>query len=842
MGFLGISRRVVGISHSVVHGFLRLVSLILIFLAALFLFLRLYGVPDSLLRLVVRRMNRAGIAVDIEALTLTLRGWRVEGLRYYSDHPDDLSPLIQVDRLFVSLWDRGADGQRNVDLFAETIHLLPSVHWGISIPEGHPSLTVDRLKSRVVFRGKGQGIGIEGAAIDWLNLHIRVDGAIRNLPKWVTEGGALVAEQDRVRSVECSRLLSAKLFQQIEQGLTMIQFSESGIGASVQFDVDMGALDQSTLTVSLETEQVQVKELPFSRVDMQLTYASPEIKVERLVVEHAGQSLQGSASYQLTNHWVQCTLLNSITSNRLLALLPDAVHRLLEEQEVELTMLPWFKLNLGPAPLKKLHETLEGGFFIQQVGYQGMVADGVRGRVRNCASLFSIDELQGRVSANDLLKKRYVSCMEGGPFNGRVYWNHIERVFGVEADTWFDPLLLIPALSSVDIATNVLHRFSFPEEPPSIRLALGACVDNWRTFHLDIHGRGRAIAYEGVRTDRADVHAKYAEGVLTLDPLQIEKGGGRTDGEVVIDFRRECVTVSAGSSMHPADIEAMVWPESKIFQEYVQVDRVSSMRANGTICWGDMKQSDLKGVVVAEQVEAAGIALDRVDVAVSLKGERLELASTEVALYGGGATGLFSVVLSPAVEQLPYYLDATFHEIDFKTFQRQFLKYEAAEASGVMNGTVNLAADFQKLFWAGVAGDVTLSIDNGNLADLPFFREFSRLMRKVVPGFSAFTITHLRGSFALAGGQVTTEDLVFEGDIISAKGRGSFQPEKGLDAYVQVQLLRESALSRIVRPITDPFLRLLEMKVEGPFSQPTWRVDKFPREISDLFIWRGKEE
>jgi len=148
----------------------------------------------------------------------------------------------------------------------------------------------------------------------------------------------------------------------------------------------------------------------------------------------------------------------------------------------------------------------------------------------------------------------------------------------------------------------------------------------------------------------------------------------------------------------------------------------------------------------------------------------------------------------------------------------------------VLRASIHCSADFSRSFSETSSGSGDVLIKSGRLNDLPLFGGFSRLLRKVIPSFSVFSITSLRGSFVLKDGTIKTEDAYFDGDLISAKGRGSYSPMDGFDAHVQVQLLGDNQISKIFRVITDPFLKLLELKLEGTLKDPVWRLetlDKF---------------
>ena len=120
-----------------------------------------------------------------------------------------------------------------------------------------------------------------------------------------------------------------------------------------------------------------------------------------------------------------------------------------------------------------------------------------------------------------------------------------------------------------------------------------------------------------------------------------------------------------------------------------------------------------------------------------------------------------------------------------------------------------------------------MRVDKGQLADLPLFQGFSRLMRRVFPSFTVFSITNLRGNFTIADGVIMSEDAYFEGDVLSAKGRGRYVHPTGFDATIQAQVFRDGRISRMVRIITDPLMRLLEMRLEGPVTDPSWQLQNF---------------
>jgi len=99
MDFHRFIRRLTKGAYRVTQGFVRFLGVLVILGVVAFVFLRTHGVPGPLLREILRHVNAAGIPVEVDGITLTLRGWRADGVRYYSANPDDLNPIYTAGQV-----------------------------------------------------------------------------------------------------------------------------------------------------------------------------------------------------------------------------------------------------------------------------------------------------------------------------------------------------------------------------------------------------------------------------------------------------------------------------------------------------------------------------------------------------------------------------------------------------------------------------------------------------------------------------------------------------------------------------------------------------------------------
>jgi hypothetical protein len=182
---------------------------------------------------------------------------------------------------------------------------------------------------------------------------------------------------------------------------------------------------------------------------------------------------------------------------------------------------------------------------------------------------------------------------------------------------------------------------------------------------------------------------------------------------------------------------------------------------------------------------------------------------------------------------MPYSLDMDLKDVDFKQCL-EYVKLACRErTSGKISANASIRADLLKNFYETANGSGKVEVNDGELADIPLFVSLSNLMRKIMPGFKTFSITRLTMDFKLNQGELSSENASFEGDIFNAKAKGTFNQKAGYDAAVQLQILSNKGLSKVVRIITNPFFKLFELRLTGPLSDPIWRLNNFSGSSSE---------
>ena len=511
----------------------------------------------------------------------------------------------------------------------------------------------------------------------------------------------------------------------------------------------------------------------------------------------------------------------------MLLLTPKAVMDLLVKVQLQVEELPEFSLHLGPAKAMDLLNSLSGSFSVRDITYCGLQVEAARGNLRRADGFLDITDVYARVQGQEYRAEEFGSCMQGGSATGRVLWDARKTTIGVEAEGSLDPNLLMEPLAIVPIATNIIDRFYFPNELPQISLRLGSCYTNWKTFYIDISGVGHDVGFHEALFSTVNIGSSYSNAVLKLDPVAVMDGADFMKGEAEIDFRNDFVFFDAFGNMHPEVVEDAVWPYYDIFGNYLKTSGKSEIKARGTVDWGTMERTDFLAEVETEVLEIPVAKMDHFKGTVIGKGPEIAVTNATSEAYGGSVAGSFALSLEPGSTNLPFITDFQMSKIDVKQMQHYLGQSNASSTMGKLTGYLTMKSDLKEHFMVNADGQGSVSVEEGELADLPIFSSFSNILRKVMPGFNYFSITGLQCDFNFHDGQITFENAVFKGDLFHATATGSYSHTEGHDTLVRVSVFSDKGLGKVIRVITSPVSRLFEMYLSGTLDEPVWRLKNF---------------
>lgn len=774
------------------------------------------GLPPGLTVRITARLQEAGLPLHARSIRLsTHRGWVLNQARLYSPSPDDIKPLLSADKLYVSL---RPDGWRNlfknwrIGIYVRNATVSFGPLWESELPENHPFRTISKLKTSLT-------VGPERAAVknlllQWGNLTLAAQGDAL----FSADGAPRRDPPDDLRR----QATDAALF------LGKLKY-DTPPRIEVDFYYDRSRPEMNRLDAALSAEGLRLNNHVYAKLSGTADGRGPSWTLRDLQLnrtEHEYLRLRGEfdADSTLAHLFIE----NTLPAAELLTLFPEKIQSAVEQTSLNLFGQTDFTGEIGPAPVCRLLDTASIQMRHMQVSYPPLTLDPLSFRLTRDNSRVRLEEIQG--------------LSNGGPFTGWVEIDLLTEAWSAEAQTRCDPEPIC-ALIDEDLH-DFVKRFHFPEGPPQTDLVLSQAGDGEPVF---VSGTlsGERFTCGGVFIERLDALMVYSNNVLDLSPLQVRRGEERFDGSIQVDFPRDLAFFNAASSFPPSDIAHAVAPGTKTILDRIRVSGPVYAAGSGQIDYGSETNHAFSGTFRAEKVRLDGIEADLFDTTIEGRGTQLLFTRSAAQIYKGFAEGSAAFDLLPEDGSAPYSLSTRFSQIDLE-HMLQATGGSYGRTRGQLSGELDFSADGASGFWESVQGRGQVSVQNGHLADLPLFGGFSRLIQSAFPAFSLFSLTTFYADYELRDNAVWSSNAQFGGTLLSARARGNYSPESGLDFLVVVQPLRQTGgedsawyqlhhwAVHVLKRGSSPFFKLLELSLKGPVSQPEWHLVNLPKEVSEL--------
>jgi hypothetical protein len=191
---------------------------------------------------------------------------------------------------------------------------------------------------------------------------------------------------------------------------------------------------------------------------------------------------------------------------------------------------------------------------------------------------------------------------------------------------------------------------------------------------------------------------------------------------------------------------------------------------------------------------------------------------------GGDLSGRFSFDWTHENPEMPYRAELALADGTLRDLLRPLNTTNTWE--GGVSGAVTLSGTLATNPVASLAGNGSFALAGAVLSRVPLFAGLTEYMARNIPGVDLLVSqSDASFSFQADAGEITSSDLLIEGDIFSMLGKGTYNLIRDdLNVTVRANIFRKDSIAgRVTRIITLPFNRLLlEFLVTGPASQPRW--------------------
>lgn len=798
-------RRKIGFHIFRLTGFALGLSVLLTLFALLVI-----GLPPGLTRRITAELQAAGIPVQVQSIRLsTHRGWVLNDVCLYSTSPDDLQPLLTAKKLYFLPWPENwkhpSEGGWRINIYAKKLGVSLGQPWETALPNEHPFRIINRLDASLTI-SPGH-IAVEHAELDWGGIHLLAHGnSIYSVQK--KESGSPQGKDFRRRAAKAADALSQLKCEQPPQ-------------LNLNFNFNDTLPEETFLDASLSATGVTWNRRLYQQLTGSLTCRDSIWTLGALQLRQSdGEQLMLRGKIDLNQGVAQASIENTLSALDLLTLLPEETLSAVAQTGIK----PYGKLNFtataGPAPVAQLAEKIDVRIEQAQLTRQNITLDPLALHLARDGNRVEVDGIQAKVN--------------GGPLAGNFKLNLDSSEWTAHVQTQCDPS--IAGAYDEDLG-EFISRFKFPGEYPNADLTLS----NGEGDSVVMSGTlsGDQFTCGGVPIGHLEAFMTYSNQVVDLTPIHVVRTNEKFDGSVQVDFTRQLGIFNATNSFPPGDIARALAPDEHTILEAFHFDGPVYAAGQGQIDYGNWTNHLFKGMFHAENVSMDKLKVTLFNSAVEVRGTQLLFTNAAAQLYSGTVEGAadFDILLEDGAA--PYNINARFSQIDLTQMLKELSPGDYGRTRGQLSTAFNITADAKAGFWKSVKGAGRIEIKDGHLADVPFLGGFSRLIQSTFSGFSLFSLTAFSADYELGGGAIRSENAQLGGTLVSARGRGNYSPETGLDFIVTAEPFRQtgrdkekSQLQKLaadaLRETTAPFFRLLEFQLEGPLDKPAWRFVNLP--------------
>ena len=766
---------------------LTLFALVLVALGAALWYASQRGFTSKWRGYVREEFRKRGVEVTLQRLTLDpARGLVAREVRVF-DARDRRRTLAVIDEMALQVnyanLVRGRPFLDALDLREASLSLPIDP----AQPRG-PTLDIARLNARVFLPPQQFYLAHADAEI----LGLRVSAA-----------GRLIHPEAFRPSPEGRRPLAPELIERIFAEIRAVHFEDEAPAVHLAFSGDLLQPEQIFVDVTLWGERLRREEYALRSLYVAASYRGGIVDLKQLTATDETGALRVSGVWKPAARQAQLQLRSGLDVLALARAGRD---------------LPWLAdltLYAPPELDLRVEMTLGETFSCQALGRVTLPKFAFREVIfENGGADFSWDN--GKWS----LREVRVARADDEQVTGDVL--AVPGDFRVRLQSTINPRALRPWLSGM--AAETLGQFEFASPP---ELALEARGKGPALDLLTIEGEMTvgAASFRGVPAEKAKATVRYAEGVLSIAPFEVERAEGAGGGGLHFDFRRDEVRLDKiRASVNPPEVA--MWVDPRLVKDllpYRFPAQPPQVLIDGVV---HTKRGPTTRLAIQVDAPAGmdytflrkNLSSPRASAKLLFTPDRLKISDLSAALFGGVLKG--GADISLVREKPAHSASLTLDNVNFASLTKLYFNYD--DSQGRLRGRYNFSGrgDDARV----MEGRGELTVTNGNIFAIPFLGPLSGVLNGIVPGMGHDVARQATASFAINDGVITTKDLVVQGNGFSMIGNGRLfflDDRMNFDMRINAQGLPGVLLF--------PVSKLFEYTADQKLSKPEWRMKIVPR-------------
>ena len=776
-----------------------------------------WGLPRPWLDRALGELAKHGLYLQVGQARLDiLNGLAFEDVALF-ETPTNSAPLFSAQKIRVFLnpteWREGRHG----------IHSVSIVRGHACLPLGYtnlPQLCVSNVYARLVLTQRD--VRLTEWTCEALGARWQGHGLVRDALTGTAatpERFDLPALLAPLRKNEPAWLKPALDFR------ASVQFADVP-EVAFDFEAQRGTPEKNTLHADLHGGAADYRGVNFAPWRCALALDATQLGLT-VALEQRTRRLAGQATLALApTHETAVHLSCDLPPEQVLALLPDAWQRAYRDSGIRVAGTTSGEVNLGPAPLTNLLEHIAGSCRLQTVDAAGVPVKSLRMQFSRTEDEVKLARVAAEVGVD----------RQRGRIEGTFTTSLATKIFDVQARTTFDPNALDPVIGGG--VSNLLALMRFDERPPECELAVDGVLTN--LDGLVVTGRVTAthFAFRDEPVTLASSSFRYSRSVLDLSDAVAVRSDGQAHGHVTYNFDENWVGVEVTGNAPPHPIAHMIAPGFERIMRKFEFQGPIQLAIHGRVSVGpNLKGTDLRVTAEGERLGWQKILADRASFEMLAHDAHFTFTNVHGLFCGGPFSGAVDLSNVECATNCRYTVTAVISNANAtrlsEMVRAQFVTNAAAATNSAFSGELSGQAQVAGWLdpWKSIEGSGNIYVHNGSIFQVRLFGGLSRILSKLYPGLGYLSQSEFMMPFTLGEGKFKSDDINIKGSVISLKSHGEYQFGGELNFQTQVQLLRSGITAEILRILTFPVTKLLEIKLIGTLDDPRWRPVNLPKEL-----------
>lgn len=798
------------------RGAIRFAWLLFVLGLGAMLYLWVVGLPDSFTDRILARIDSEPFQIAIDRLGLDPTEGIVAGGVYVYRDRDFSEPLARAaDVTLLVNWRgalRGGPLLRAVRIRDGALRLPP---WGVA--------TAEAPDARLGLTGLRGEVRLDRELVEVPDLEANLFGI-------VVQGTGALARGAAAPARNVWRDLAAFLdaLQNAPPGVPSIVNELNGLRfaeparASIRFFIDPARPEAWEVEATVDTGAARVRGADFDSVRCEAVLRGYSLRLPDATFGARGRRCHLTGALDLATRIVEARLYSDLPPEQWIAMMPKPWQRHLRAAGIVVDGSMRSEVWTGPVRLDEVAHAIGGWVALERAAVRGVWMEKGYCSIAVSSNTVTFGEIAGVVGRSS----------GRGPIEGSVVWQRGDgRVDGSLALTC-DPNELVPMLTSNQ--APFVRRFAFAGAPPRMDVRFTRTPD--AGIEMEGHIAATNLAYRGVGLSTLSADLLHSNHVLALHPLVFTRPEGETRGTLVLDFSNHLYEVAMDGAAHPHAIGGILGPRLHEALSAWRFDGPVRMSARGRVDGENFDdRTDLVIDAEAWQVGRSNWMADRCSFTLDARGGRYLATNIVGEAYGGTFTAALLVEADPLGTGHVMTIGADFTNAALARLAARRTHTTDAELEGLLSGFVVVSGIVENLRGPATAGHGALRIDHGALFRLPLLGGLSKVLSMIYPGLGFASQTDLHCTFVIEDGAVRTEDARMEGDVLSMRAEGRYEFTGKVRFNVEVQLLRRGPVAAVLRFVTMPVTKLLEVQLSGTVDDPKWRPVNLPKELFLIF-------